>query len=155
MNEERKSFRTVSSSLNQTLLEYKMKRTRSIYRSVELPVTDRCVLIDYILRVLTSSNTNLSDGTKPFPFSPASLPLTSVLPTSRLVATSRRGSLATVNFFRRFAMSGGTGARIIMLLPASNDYRSNVLDACERSLNLRQKELTCERMDELSLICMK
>ena len=95
-----------------------MKMTRSCHTGIELPVTERFVLIDYILRVLTSSNTNLSEGTKPFPFSPASLPLTSVLPTSRLVATSRRGSLATVNFFNRFAMSGGTGARIIMLFPA-------------------------------------
>lgn len=68
--------------------------------------------------VLTSSKTSLSEGTKPLPpFSPASLPLTSVVPMRRFVEASRRGSFATVSFFNRFAMSGGMGALIVMLLP--------------------------------------
>ena len=85
------------------------------------------MLSDITLRVLTSSRTNLSDGTKPFPFSPASLPRTSVLPTNKLVAISRRGSFATVNFFKRFAMSGGTGALIVMIFPTSGHNTINLV----------------------------
>lgn len=67
---------------------------------------------------LTSSRTNLSDGTKPLPpFSPASLPLTSVGPMRRPVATSNRGDFATVSFERRLAISGGIGALIVILFP--------------------------------------